>query len=150
MNDEPVLPYAGTSGWSGSDTSLDRVLHEDSTGITSARQAYVMNFVRLAGYHGVTSKELRERSEWHHGQASGALSVLHKVGRLARLHSAEARRDRCAVYVTPDYINGRQTVAQGRRTKYDAGDVLVWVNRLALAGHKEASDLLLEWTDESN
>lgn len=147
---EPELPYAGTSGWSGSDTSRDRALREDATGVTSARQAYVVNFVRLAGRHGVTSKELRERSGWHHGQASGALSVLHKAGRLARLHSAEARRDRCAVYITPDHTNGRQTVAQGRQTKYDAGDVLVWVNRLALAGHKAASDLLLEWTDEND
>jgi hypothetical protein len=46
----------------------------------------------------------------HHGQASGALSVLHKEGRIARLTE---RRNRCAVYVLPEYVQGRETSPHG-------------------------------------
>lgn len=104
----PLTPYAGTSGWSGSETSRERAETEDADGTTSVRQTATMREVSEHGVYGVTVKELREITGWHHGRASAALSVLHKEGRLARLTD---RRDRCAIYVTLDDVRGRETAA---------------------------------------
>lgn len=121
-----VTPYpepdgaSKTSGWSGSDTSHERALREDADGTTSRRQQRVMQLLgqytwmgdHSRGLHyGLTVKEVREITGWHHGQASSALSVLHKEGKIARL---KTRRDRCAVYVLPDHVSGRETAPHGR------------------------------------
>ncbi len=111
MNGRPALPYAGTSGWSGSDTSRERAQRDDDDGTTSARQGQVIFALANEGVFGMTVKELRAEFGWHHGQASGVLSVLHKVGSIDRLVE---RRDRCAVYVLPQFRCGRDTVSQGR------------------------------------
>lgn len=109
-SDQPVLPYpeAGgtefTSGWSGSDTSHERAQREDRQGITAKRQRETLAFVAACGRDGVTVADLRDITGWHHGQASSALSVLHKTGQLVRLTE---RRDRCQVYVHPDFSEGR-------------------------------------------
>jgi hypothetical protein len=60
--------------------------------------------VLSSNYFGRTWKELADIQSWHHGQASGVLSVLHKEGLIARLIE---KRNRCAVYVMPEYVNGR-------------------------------------------
>lgn len=110
----PVLPYAGTSGWSGTDTSRERAVTADSSGETSRRQRRVMRLLYQAQDDGLTWKGLAAETGWHHGQASGVLSVLHKDGMIARLTE---RRGRCRVYVHPHYINGRETDSQGRKPK---------------------------------
>lgn len=110
----PALPYAGTSGWSGSDTSRERAVREDEDGTTTSRQKMVLAFADERGEEGITYPDLCERFEWHHGQASGALSVLHKAGHLARLVET---RDRCAVYVKPSMIAGRKTAPHGRNAR---------------------------------
>jgi len=102
----PVLPYGGSSGWSGSQTSRDRAEQADRTGVTSQRQADTLGLVYRAGIDGLTWRDLSERTGWHHGTASGALSVLHKSGQIARLSE---RRDKCQIYVVPEYILGRPT-----------------------------------------
>lgn len=107
-NITPVLPYAGTSGWSGSDTSEERARRADSDGTTSARQAATLRLLDAAGHRGLTWRELADQLNLHHGSASGVLSVLHKAGRIARL--AE-RRTRCKVYVSIDHVGGRYTEA---------------------------------------
>lgn len=107
----PVLPYAGTSGWSGSDTSEARAVGADRDGTTRDRQATVVGLLRLAGFHGVTWTELGDATGWHHGTASGALSVLHKEGRIKRLTE---RRNRCKVYALPEYVGDRATEPHGR------------------------------------
>lgn len=107
-----VLPYAGTSGWSGSETSKDRALTEDSSGITAERQRKVLNELQFAGEMGLTWKELADLYKWHHGQASGVLSVLHKEGMIARL---TIRRNKCAVYVLPNQVKGRDVAEHGRK-----------------------------------
>ena len=106
----PVLPYAGTSGWSGSDTSRERAEREDSDGTTTERQRLVLEYVGAGEHDGATVKELRTDFGWHHGQASGALSNLHKAGYLARLTE---RRERCAVYVLPEFVQDRETAPHG-------------------------------------
>jgi len=112
MDDEPspALPYAGTSGWSGSDTSLARAIDDDTSGRTSQRQAATLESLRQAGDIGLTWKELGEIHDWHHGKASAVLSVLHKTGRIARLTE---RRNRCKVYVHLDHVNDRHTEPHG-------------------------------------
>ena len=112
--DLPEKPYDGTSGWSGSETSRERAVREDGDGTTSERQHAVLALLGARERTGATWKEVAQVEGWHHGQASGALSTLHKVGRIARL--AHERRDRCSVYVLPEHVNGRETVAQGRRS----------------------------------
>lgn len=106
------LPYNGSSGWSGTQTSKERAEEADSSGTTSKRQREVLAVVDVHGAYGVTVKDLRESLPLHHGQASGALSNLHKDGRIARL--AETR-DRCKVYVLPEHVGGREVEASGDR-----------------------------------
>lgn len=108
----PKAPYAGTSGWSGSATSRERAQREDSNGTTSHRQTQTLEALRRAGADGLVWKELGARFSWHHGQASGVLSVLHKEGAICRLTE---RRRGCQVYVLPEYVHGRETSAHGTR-----------------------------------
>lgn len=111
-NPLPALPYAGTSGWSGSSTSKARAVTADRDGTTSERQATVIRYLAAMGSSGVTVAELRQYTGWHHGQASGVLSVLHKESVIARLSES---RQRCKVYVLPENVNGRDTEPHGRK-----------------------------------
>lgn len=53
---------------------------------------------------GVTWKDLSIVSGHGHGSASGALTRLHKAGRCARLRE---RRERCYIYVLPEWVEDR-------------------------------------------
>lgn len=108
----PVLPYNGSSGWSGTDSSKERADRDDAFGSTKKRQEYILNLLKSRGEEGATWKEVSALSMMHHGQSSGALSVLHKDGEIARLTE---KRDRCRVYVLPEYVHGRETDTQGRK-----------------------------------
>ena len=102
----PVTPYAGTSGWKGSEASYDRVVEDDADGTTSKRQKETLISLGAAGIRGLTWKELGEIYGWHAGQSSGCLSVLHLEGMVCRLTE---RRNRCSIYVLPPFVNGRET-----------------------------------------
>jgi hypothetical protein len=104
MMNQPELPYAGTSGWSGTDTSRDRAVEADRSGKTLARQRRVYSILATFRGDGLTWRELSDETGWHHGQASGVLSVLHKAGKIERL---EKKRDKCHVYVLPEYSDGQ-------------------------------------------
>lgn len=106
------LPYNGTSGHSGTDTSKERALHADRSGKTALRQAQALNLLSERTFQGITWKELSEVTGLHHGTASGVLSVLHKAGRIARLKDS---RNGCKVYVDLRCVNGRQVETQGRK-----------------------------------
>jgi hypothetical protein len=101
----PLTPYAGTSGWRGSSASHDRVLEDDRNGATSIKQRISLFRVRTQESRGLTWRELGEIENWHAGQSSGMLSVLHKEGLIVRLTE---KRSRCSVYVSPEYVNGRE------------------------------------------
>jgi hypothetical protein len=105
MSQLPILPYAGTSGWQGSEASRDRALADDADGATGNRQQIAMWFLIDAKSHGLTWRELGDAQGWHAGQSSGALSNLHKSGLVARL---KERRNRCSVYVLAEYVNDRE------------------------------------------
>ena len=112
----PELPYAGTSGFAaGSPASEARARDDDAEAVTSKRQRATLTLARTMGAEGVTWREVASFFGWHHGQASGVLSVLHMTGRLARL--GPPRRLRCSVYVTPEFVLGRETEPHGSARK---------------------------------
>ncbi len=103
---KPALPYAGSSGWSGSDTSRDRAARNDSDGTTAGSQAQTLELLLQARRDGLTWQELAFATGLHHGGASGVLSVLHKTDQIQRL---TAVRNRCKVYVHPLFLDERET-----------------------------------------
>ena len=108
------LPYADTSGWSGSDTSRARAVSADRDGTTSAHQRQALESLAWRCSEGVTWRELADEYGWHHGTASGVLSVLHKDGVIARLSTS---RQRCKVYVLRRWIGARETERHGRKAR---------------------------------
>ena len=114
----PLTPYAGTSGWSGSETSKERAGKADKDGTTFLRQKVTLDYIKYYESYGVTWKELSDLTGWHHGSASGVLSVLHKEGYIVRLKD---RRNRCAIYVHPVYLQGRETVERKVKTCKNCG-----------------------------
>jgi hypothetical protein len=101
-----MIPYGKTgSGHAGNDTSRERQEREDALGITSLRQKGVYALVTRAGTEGMVGSEVEEALAIHHGQASSALSHLHRAGYVIRL---KMRRGRQEIYVHPDYVRGRE------------------------------------------
>lgn len=113
--DDAALPYAGTEGYAGSDTSRERAIKEAISGTASKRQRYLLILAERAKERGVTVADVRDTS-LHHGRVSGALSVLHKVGKLSRLTET---RGKCKVYVLPQYVGDRPTEPHGVVHKAD-------------------------------
>lgn len=70
----------------------------------------VYTLVRDAGSYGRTWAEIAEETGRHHGTVSGALSMLHKNGDVARLSE---RRGGRKVYVHPHFVDGRTVEPQG-------------------------------------
>lgn len=108
---QAYLPYNGTSGWSGSDTSEGRAVESDTSGKTALRQAQTLAALHGAESSGLTWIELQQILPLHHGTLSGVLSVLHKEEVICRLSE---KRGRCKVYVLPQFVGGRLTEKQGR------------------------------------
>lgn len=103
------------AGERGHPTSTSMREAEAVNGTTAFRQAAALGEVRQRGREGTTWKELADARGWHHGQATSALSTLHRRGLIVRL---EETRERSGVYVLPEHAGDRPIVAQGRR--YDA------------------------------
>jgi len=136
-------PYAGTSGWSGTHTSQTRAKDADESGLTGVRQRQTLDLLDEADTAGLTWKELAQETGWHHGTASGVLSVLHKTGHVARLTQT---RDRCKVYVTPRHTIGRDTETQGRvNTREQAEEILRELLRHNLPD--ESRELIMTFLD---
>ena len=96
----PYKPYKGTAGWSGTDTSQARAVDNIKSGREKNHQILALAHLKLSGLSGVTWKELADSQGWHHGTASGILSVLHQSGAIVRAIKA---RNRCKIYVHQDY-----------------------------------------------
>lgn len=110
-----VLAFGGrtnpNSGHAGSETSRARATSEDATGVTGGRQNQAIHHLGDAGHRGLTWREFASETGLHHGQATSALSNLHKAGRIDRL--AEVR-NRCKVYVLPMFRAERETEPYGQ------------------------------------
>lgn len=114
--DEPT-PYVAAS-----DTSRERAQREDATGEASERRRRIMAILQAAGPRGMTWREVATTTGLHHGQVSGALSVLHKGRHIIMLRM---KRERCHPYIHPQWADKHhaddlihepaQTLA-GRRT----------------------------------
>lgn len=104
MSDQAELPYAGTEGWSGSDTSRERAYADATDGTAGKRQRDTIDLLVRAEGDGATWFEVAQALGQHHGGASATLSVLHRAGRIERLTE---RRGRSQIYVLPEYVNDR-------------------------------------------
>lgn len=141
----PVTPYGDTTAWSGSTTSRARAEGEDASGATTYRQARILDHLDIVGPVGLTAKELGTRLGVHHGQASGALSSLHKAEMITRLATEDEHgspipntvRDGYSIYVSLENVQGRPTVRQGRTkpgaAERDLAEANGEVDRLCLA-----------------
>lgn len=140
----PLLPYGGTSGHAGTDTSRDRALAEDQDGTTADRQRRTLAALADAAHYGQTWRELADATGLHHGSASSSLSILHKEGKIARLTET---RDRCKVYVQPDAVDGRDTEPYGKPGRPTTTQMITAIEHaydaLVAAGQITQDDLAL-------
>jgi hypothetical protein len=90
------LPYDGTAGFVNASASRERAFAEAADGTASARQETVLAYLRERGPIGATWAEAGNALGLHHGQVSGALSVLHLAGEVFALRK---KRNRSHVYV---------------------------------------------------
>ena len=101
---EPERPYwqdgEPSAGWSGTDTSRA----SEPVRYNAQQRAWLC--ARERGRAGVTWREVAEDLKVHHGTASGALSVLHQRGHIARLTET---RGKCKVYVLTSLVGNRDT-----------------------------------------
>lgn len=98
-------PNGNGSGHAGNDTSRERQQHEDASGMTLSRQQAALAAVWTAQSEGVTVLEMERYLDVGHGQASSALSHLHRAGRITRLKD---RRRKQEIYVAAEFVNGRK------------------------------------------
>lgn len=94
------VPYNGTAGWSGTDTSQQRAIDNIYSGRELNNQELALLLLKKAGANGLTWKELATATGWHHGTTSGVLSVLHQSGAIVRTVKV---RNRCKIYVHQNY-----------------------------------------------
>jgi hypothetical protein len=109
------LPYNGTAGWSGTDTSQQRAIDNIHSNREENNQQLALRILKNRGTEGATWKELAIDTGWHHGTASGVLSVLHQSGAIVRLHTA---RNRCKIYVHQNYKDQVKHVTYKKRQKF--------------------------------
>lgn len=105
----PVTPYAGTGGWSGTATSAARAYHEVSSGKLTERQIKALGVLSRFP-QGLIWSELADQLGLHHGQASSVLSNLHSAGLVFQLTKP---RNRCLPYVHRDF-EGRYEPSERR------------------------------------
>lgn len=86
--------YNGTQGFVNRPTSVER---------STPSLDRVYDYVESRGLRGVTWKEISRSLGLHHGQASGALSNLHRLGRVFVL--ANEKQERCQLYVADKWRN---------------------------------------------
>jgi hypothetical protein len=97
---QAYVPYNGTAGWSGTDTSQQRALDNLYSGRELNNQQIALRYLKSKSTEGATWKDLATETGWHHGTASGVLSVLHQSGAIVRTIKT---RNRCKIYVHQDY-----------------------------------------------
>jgi DNA-binding MarR family transcriptional regulator len=123
----------------------------DGSGATSLNQSQTLHHVRAQGERGLTWFELAEIMNWHHGTASGQLSVLDKVGLIRRL---KEKRGRSSVYVLAQYVNGRELAKRKQRKLtlvidlaegVDRQTIIDYLNCVALCKLEEDNKEIIGW-----
>ena len=111
---QAFVPYNGTAGWSGTETSKDRALYNLRTGKEYNNQQKALALLKEARANGLTWKELSEHTGMHHGTASGVLSVLHKSSAILRsIHV----RNGCKIYYSIQYTDAVRHEPYKRKEK---------------------------------
>lgn len=106
MTEQLMVPYGNTgSGHAGNDTSRDRQEIQDASGLTGRRQKATLEAIELSAKYGVTSAEMEDLLGVGHGQASSALSHLHRAGHIRRI---KERRNKQEIYVLPEHVGDRK------------------------------------------
>ena len=133
-----IKPYGGTMGWHG-------------LGATTLNQSITLNHVGQQGERGLTWFELSEITNWHHGTASGQLSVLDKVGLIRRL---KEKRGKSSVYVLSQYVNNRE-LAKRKQHKLtlvidlaegvSRNTIIDYINCVALCKLEEDNKEVIKW-----
>lgn len=95
MSNQPFVPYNGTAGWSGTDTSKERAMVNLRTGKEYNNQQKALTLLKQIR-QGLTWQELSYLTDMHHGTASGVLSVLRRSGAILR---TKQTRSGCKVYM---------------------------------------------------
>lgn len=116
MSGDDFLAYGDTAGFVNVDTSRDRAISEAEWGVASARAKVIMHVLSQTP-DGMTWKELSNRLNMHHGQVSGALSNLHKLGHVFML---KEKRDRSHPYVLANFrhwYDGHERIDSPTRTR---------------------------------
>jgi hypothetical protein len=115
MSNQPYVPYAGTAGWSGTDTSQDRAMFNLRTGREYNNQQKTLHLLKQTGSSGLTWKELSEQTDMHHGTITGVLAVLYKSGAILRTKQV---RNRCRVYVDIAFTDTVEHVPYKEKEKF--------------------------------
>jgi hypothetical protein len=94
-DDDDFMPYNNTAGYVNQPASVERAATEATTGAATKR---AQDILKLLSNHdeGLTYQQVCELMNLHHGQASGALSILHKSGLVFML---KEKRNKCHPYV---------------------------------------------------
>ena len=98
-----------------------------STATVTTNQQAVLDLLEQAGFNGLTWKELGKKKRWHHGQASGVLSKLHKDG-LAVRHATLVNGS--SIYTLPQYADLTDAVPYGRKTSRLTASDTVLIERM--------------------
>jgi hypothetical protein len=107
--------------------------------LLSRNQQEALRVVSVRQAYGATWLECSRAMNVHHGVSSGALSILHKHGRLEMLR---AKRQGSHVYVLPMYVMERATVPRRVRRSPTVEDRLAG---LLEALEKEPSSCPTRW-----
>lgn len=141
MSREQITPYGRKgSGYSGTAASKQRQKDEDATGVTGFRQIAIFKTINGMKDHGMTCSEVERVHGLGHGQASGALTLLHRRGAVARLTE---RRNRQQVYVLPEFVKGRDESPYRARfnvNNVSEAEVMMMQDAVAAAFRKEMQD----------
>lgn len=113
----PLMVAYGSqgSGDAGNASSRARRIVEDKTGLTGWRQREVFKLVVEAGVTGIAVGEVEDTLGIGHGQASSALTHLHRGGHIQRITE---RRMKQELYVHPDFRDGRDESPYRPRREY--------------------------------
>lgn len=131
---EIQLPYNGTAGYVPMQASRERAHQEVRDGTLSKRLDAVLTVLDQRGIVGATWQEVAHTLGIHHGQASGALSTLHRMGLVFSLRDT---RNRCH-----PYVHGRLRHMFFREQRNDSPSVTKAGMRRALLDELHATCLI--------
>lgn len=153
--ERPVVPYGGSSGWSGSEASRERAEYLDRSGITSKRQRKTMSLLEFYD-NGLNWHGLNALTGWGHQGCSAVLSTLHKENYIVRLAT---KVNGSHLYVLPENVAGRPiSHRKVRMTQRDMRNHLLFVQAhgrlMGDAGLQKWSEGLLDayfdgWREET-